>query len=367
MKYSININQKALVELNSETGANLDLKDATIISFFKDYTHFPKVKKQIIDNEIFYWVSYQWIIDENPLLEIENKDVLGRRIEKICNTGILQKFLDKKDGNKVYLAFGENYQRLITDTPPTYSKQGSLPTQKSEPLPTQKSDNYNTNILEYKNNNLSPKPAVEISKIEILKDEIQANPLYPKIISLYPKIPSERLETEIEFALTKFIELGRTSGAFSYIKSYLSNADFKDVLTNKKLEIEDEINSRRKTAYEQKTSQNSSQNTTTNQFNQIEVDPDDFQTQNDFAKFTQKLDAEGKNYKVLRINFTRQRIWDEANEKPTEASQPQKSEAKTPMEILMESMRKANPKLAEQMERGGQNPFIKIAQKLAQN
>lgn len=150
MKYSININQKALVELNNETGTNLDLKDATIISFFKDYTHFPKVKKQIINGDVFYWVSYQWIIDENPLLEIENKDVLGRRIEKICNTGILQKFLDKKDGNKVYLAFGETYQRLITDNHPTYSKQGSLPTQKSEPLPTQKSDNYNTNKTEYK-------------------------------------------------------------------------------------------------------------------------------------------------------------------------------------------------------------------------
>ena len=124
MKYSIQINQKAIVELNKETGANLDLKDATIISFFKDYTHFPKVKKQIINNEVFYWISYQWIIDENPLLEIENKDVLGRRIEKICNAGILQKFLDKKQGNKIYLAFGKNYQRLITDTP-TYSKQGS--------------------------------------------------------------------------------------------------------------------------------------------------------------------------------------------------------------------------------------------------
>jgi Tfp pilus assembly protein FimT len=221
-----------------------------------------------------------------------------------------------------------------------------------------------TTTVEYTEDSLSTQPAKEISKLEILKQEIQANPLYPKIISLYPKISSERLETEIEFALTKFIELGRTSGAFSYIKSYLSNADFKDVLTNKKLEIEDEINSRRKTAYEQKTSQNSSQNTTTNQ---IEVDPDDFQTQNDFAKFTQKLDAEGKSYKVLRINFTRQRIWDEATEKPTVATQPQKSEAKSPMEILMESMRKTNPKLAGQMERGAKNPFVNIAQKLAQN
>lgn len=146
MKYSININQKAIVELNNEAGANLDLKDATIISFFKDYTHFPKVQKQIIENEVFYWVSYQWIIDENPLLEIENKNVLARRIEKICNAGILQKFIDKKQGNKIYLAFGKNYQRLITDTP-IYSKVDNLSTQKSEPLSTQKSYNYNTDIL----------------------------------------------------------------------------------------------------------------------------------------------------------------------------------------------------------------------------
>ena len=146
MKYSIQINQKAIVELNKETGANLDLKDAAIISFFKDYTHFPKVQKQIIDNEVFYWVSYQWIIDENPLLEITDRDIIGKRIEKICDAGIFQKFLDKKQGNKIYLAFGENYQRLITDAP-TRSKQGSLPAQKREPLPAQKRDNYNTNIL----------------------------------------------------------------------------------------------------------------------------------------------------------------------------------------------------------------------------
>ena len=119
---------------------------------------------------------------------------------------------------------------------------------------------------EYTEYSLTSKPAVELSKIEILKDEIQANPLYPKIISLYPKIPSERLETEIDFALTKFIELNRTSGAFSYIKSYLSNADFKDVLTNKKLEIEDEINSRRRSAYDKKTTSNQSYNQSQTQF-----------------------------------------------------------------------------------------------------
>jgi hypothetical protein len=343
--------------------------------FFKDLNNFAselEVSKGTLKNAYVKLTKLEWL----------EKDRNG----KYFDYKMTQKFFNfvanyESNNSHIFAHFSKetmtdklpNNDRLMTDKLPNNDQSVIKITFPSSVEATNQPSNIlNNECIKDLNNEmvkpLSPRPTATLSKLEILKQEIQANPLYPKIISLYPKIPSERLETEIEFALTKYIELGRTSGAFSYIKSYLSNADFKDVLTNKKLEIEDEINSRRKTAYEQKASQNSSQITTTSQ---IEVDPNDFQTQNDFAKFTQKLDAEGKSYKVLRINFTRQRIWDEAteaNEKaPVATPAPQKSEAKTPMEIMMEAMKKSNPQLAQQMERGAKNPSINIAQKLVQN
>ena len=343
--------------------------------FFKDLNNFAselEVSKGTLKNAYVKLAKLEWL----------EKDRNG----KYFDYKMTQKFFNfvanyESNNSHIFAHFSKetmtdklpNNDRLMTDKLPNNDQSVIKITFPSSVEATNQPSNIlNNECIKDLNNEmvkpLSPRPTATLSKLEILKQEIQANPLYPKIISLYPKISSERLETEIEFALTKYIELGRTSGAFSYIKSYLSNADFKDVLTNKKLEIEDEINSRRKTAYEQKASQNSSQITTTSQ---IEVDPNDFQTQNDFAKFTQKLDAEGKSYKVLRINFTRQRIWDEAteaNEKaPVATPAPQKSGAKTPMEIMMEAMKKANPQLAQQMERGAKNPSINIAQKLVQN
>ena len=343
--------------------------------FFKDLNNFAselEVSKGTLKNAYVKLTKLEWL----------EKDRNG----KYFDYKMTQKFFNfvanyESNNSHIFAHFSKetmtdklpNNDRLMTDKLPNNDQSVIKITFPSSVEATNQPSNIlNNECIKDLNNEmvkpLSPRPTATLSKLEILKQEIQANPLYPKIISLYPKISSERLETEIEFALTKYIELGRTSGAFSYIKSYLSNADFKDVLTNKKLEIEDEINSRRKTAYEQKASQNSSQITTTSQ---IEVDPNDFQTQNDFAKFTQKLDAEGKSYKVLRINFTRQRIWDEAteaNEKaPVATPAPQKSGAKTPMEIMMEAMKKSNPQLAQQMERGAKNPSINIAQKLVQN
>ena len=343
--------------------------------FFKDLNNFAselEVSKGTLKNAYVKLAKLEWL----------EKDRNG----KYFDYKMTQKFFNfvanyESNNSHIFAHFSKetmtdklpNNDRLMTDKLPNNDQSVIKITFPSSVEATNQPSNIlNNECIKDLNNEmvkpLSPRPTATLSKLEILKQEIQANPLYPKIISLYPKISSERLETEIEFALTKYIELGRTSGAFSYIKSYLSNADFKDVLTNKKLEIEDEINSRRKTAYEQKASQNSSQITTTSQ---IEVDPNDFQTQNDFAKFTQKLDAEGKSYKVLRINFTRQRIWDEAteaNEKaPVATPAPQKSGAKTPMEIMMEAMKKSNPQLAQQMERGAKNPSINIAQKLVQN
>jgi hypothetical protein len=240
--------------------------------FFKDLSNFAselEISKGTLKNAYVKLAKLEWLEKDR-----NGKYFDYRMTQKFFN--FIENYEPKNSQNFAHFSKETmtdklpNNDRIMTDKLPnndqsvikiTYPSSVEATNQHSNILNNECIKDLNTEWVKP----LSTRPTATLSKIEILKDEIQANPLYPKIISLYPKIPSERLETEIEFALTKFIELGRTSGAFSYIKSYLSNADFKDVLTNKKLEIEDEINSRRKSAYEQKTSQNSSQTYNQNQ------------------------------------------------------------------------------------------------------
>jgi hypothetical protein len=161
MQYNININQKALVSVSTELKISLDLKDATILDFMVKFIHTGQLDCEIIDGKPFYWVAYQKIIDENPLLGIADKDVIARRLERLCSAKILTKELLKKKGNKTYFAFGSNYQKLVTDTPPSDSKSGRVPTENREPLPTQNRYNHNTNISENQNQKENQKEKIE--------------------------------------------------------------------------------------------------------------------------------------------------------------------------------------------------------------
>jgi hypothetical protein len=149
MKIYININQRAFSNISKETGVKLDLIDATIFEYIYKFSLSSKVLKKLINNRVYSWVSYGKIIEDNPLININSKDAIARRIKKLCEANILSKETIKEDGNKVYfsvtdLAFqtiieGQNVptqEQMTTD-----SKVGRVSTQKSEGVPTQKSDN----------------------------------------------------------------------------------------------------------------------------------------------------------------------------------------------------------------------------------
>jgi len=148
LKNFIVINQMNFSKLN---GA--DLVDATIFKYIAEFAISPSSKKKLINNKVFSWVSYQKIIDDNPMLMINNTDVIARRVSKIISYGILEKHTAKEEGNKTYFAVTElGHKHFIDDNPidfetvtPSDSKVGTLPTEESEPLPTQKSDNRKLN------------------------------------------------------------------------------------------------------------------------------------------------------------------------------------------------------------------------------
>ena len=90
MKYNININQKAINELS----ADLDILDAAILYYIIDICHSSNNKivgKRIKDNErnLWTWVDLQQLIDEMPLLKINTKGAIARRINWIEKSGFI--------------------------------------------------------------------------------------------------------------------------------------------------------------------------------------------------------------------------------------------------------------------------------------
>jgi hypothetical protein len=93
MNWYLNINQKALVELNSGLSKPLDLKDAVILEWMLKFHAEPKSQKKVIDDKLFFWASYQLILDENPLLQISNKQVVSRRLLGMVKVGLLEFYI----------------------------------------------------------------------------------------------------------------------------------------------------------------------------------------------------------------------------------------------------------------------------------
>lgn len=102
MRAYININQKAFSELAILKDTKIDLVDATIFEYIVKFAVSNKANKQLIDNKLFIWCSYQKIIDDNPLLNINSKKAIELRLNKLIEIGLFDKFTDKSKGNKTY-------------------------------------------------------------------------------------------------------------------------------------------------------------------------------------------------------------------------------------------------------------------------
>jgi len=102
MRQFITINQRAFIKLSNMTKTKFDLADVVIFEYISKFAISNHSIKKLIDNKIFVWCTYKKIIDDNPLLNIENKRVLERRISKLVETGLLEKYVDKLQGNKTF-------------------------------------------------------------------------------------------------------------------------------------------------------------------------------------------------------------------------------------------------------------------------
>lgn len=87
MKLYITINQEFCLRFG------LDIVDACILQWFSDFENSGKMTPVLNDGEIFYYVSYQKVIDDLPLLKIKTHRAIKDRFDKLVKKGLLKKFI----------------------------------------------------------------------------------------------------------------------------------------------------------------------------------------------------------------------------------------------------------------------------------
>jgi hypothetical protein len=109
MKQVITVNQRTIVELKYP----LDLVDCAIIDFLTEYTHAGRPAKKLLENTVYYSVSWDEIVTNLPLIGIQTRNGIQKRLKGLCDLKILQMHPDNQQTASSFYAFGENYEKLF--------------------------------------------------------------------------------------------------------------------------------------------------------------------------------------------------------------------------------------------------------------
>ena len=98
----------------------LSMGDLAILRWFTDFKNSGKMITKTLKGHKYYWVSYEAITDEFPILNVK-KDAIYRRLRRLCDAEILKKTTVYNSGTYSYFALGKNYSKLINLSYKNYS------------------------------------------------------------------------------------------------------------------------------------------------------------------------------------------------------------------------------------------------------
>lgn len=125
----------------------LDDKDLSILRYFIDFKDSGAMTIKIIDDKPYYWLKYETLLSELPILGIKSKIALRRRLKTLVDTGVLEFKLIKKGGTFSFYGIGNKYKELIaSDTQKQATEKFNPINSKVQPPLTEKF-NQNINLL----------------------------------------------------------------------------------------------------------------------------------------------------------------------------------------------------------------------------
>ena len=156
MKYTIEgFNQQEMFDMG------LDCTDAIILRFIVDFYNTGKMTKVSNEGKEYFWLSYQNVIEQIPLIRIKSKIALARRIKKYSKCGLMESYTHKGGGTFSCFRFTDMYEKLIGST---QKLKGSIP--KSLSPINSKVKTKDSSII-----NSSTKKNSSTNKIDIIVDE----------------------------------------------------------------------------------------------------------------------------------------------------------------------------------------------------
>lgn len=105
MKYTVmGFNQVKAVELN------LDCDDLLILSYFSDFRDTELMVSEDVDGKRYYWLKYDALLENLPILRMSSKSALRRRLKKLQDAKVLNHYCKKtKEGTYSFYGVGENF------------------------------------------------------------------------------------------------------------------------------------------------------------------------------------------------------------------------------------------------------------------
>lgn len=113
MKYTIEgFSQEYAATLKDDKN-HIDCTDLVILRWFVDFQATSKMEFVDIGKDRFFWVNYNALLDDMPILSI-SKRALYDRFQKMVKFGILKHHHHKAGGNFSYYCTGPNYSILLS-------------------------------------------------------------------------------------------------------------------------------------------------------------------------------------------------------------------------------------------------------------
>ena len=179
MRFSIlGFNQERVCNLIAYVGGKeikLDANDLLILNHIADFPNRSNIVKRIIDDNVYFWVSYDTILNELPILCIK-KQALADRFKKYVALHLAKLELvniDAKHQNSTFFCLTEVYESLLYEKKGYGSQlQEGMVVNYDTPYSSQLQDVYNNtnnnNITSYskeEDTNVSPKKNLNYQEI----------------------------------------------------------------------------------------------------------------------------------------------------------------------------------------------------------
>lgn len=188
----------------------LDMIDALILRYFVDFKASNAMKVMMVDNKAYYWVHYESVLKELPILNMK-KCTIQSRFFKLRDAKVLSHHVKKEGGTFSYFSLGERYSELIA---------------------TNKDDFHN--MEEVDENSLGEKSASEGVDLNIHPVEKNSKGYQSKSIT---KDPSTKDPSNISLLPSQKDHGGEQVHIISQIIDYLNQATGKNYRKNTKATV----------------------------------------------------------------------------------------------------------------------------------